>query len=97
MRNDPHSGTLDERRRRRRVAAMFGRDAERARLRRLLAPRGPAIAWLHGGHGMGKSTLLAAFEADAADAGRRLLRLRGGSVEPSPGSWPPSRRVRLRS
>lgn len=84
MRNDEPGETLGTRLARGRVAAMVGRDAERARLRDLLAPGGPAIAWLHGGHGIGKSTLLAAFEADAAAVGRRVLRLRGGLVEPSP-------------
>jgi flagellar biosynthesis GTPase FlhF len=39
-------------------AALVGREAERARLAALLAPPGPAVVFVHGPGGIGKTTLV---------------------------------------
>jgi AAA ATPase-like protein len=54
-----------------------GRDDERARLRRLLEPDGPIVAYVHGLAGVGKSTRLHAFAADARAAGAATVELDG--------------------
>ena len=50
------------------AGAITGRDRERAQLRRLLEPGGPVVAYVHGLAGVGKSTLLHAFAAEARAA-----------------------------
>ena len=81
-----------------------GRERERAQLRRLLEPDGPVVAYVHGLAGVGKTTLLHAFAADAREAGAVVVEL-DGHVVPAhaarvPGSRsaaPPSRRPPRRS
>ena len=51
------------------VRVMIGRRGERQAVGRLLDPDGPRVCFVHGLPGIGKSTLLAAFRADAAAAG----------------------------
>jgi AAA ATPase-like protein len=57
-----------------------GREHERAQLRRLLEPDGPVVAYVHGLAGVGKTTLLHAFTADAREAGFATLELDGHVV-----------------
>jgi DNA-binding winged helix-turn-helix (wHTH) protein len=57
-----------------------GRERERAQLRRLLEPDGPVVAYVHGLAGVGKTTLLHAFTADAREAGFATLELDGHVV-----------------
>jgi hypothetical protein len=61
-----------------------GRARELALLDRLLAPGGALVAYVHGPAGIGKSTLLAAFEQALAERGVPCLKVEGGGVEPTP-------------
>jgi DNA-binding response OmpR family regulator len=65
------------------AAAITGRERERAQLRRLLEPGGPVVAYVHGLAGVGKTTLLHAFAADARAAGAATLELDGHVVYPT--------------
>jgi DNA-binding winged helix-turn-helix (wHTH) protein len=80
------------------AGAITGRAHERAQMRRLLEPGGPAVAYVHGLAGVGKSTLVHAFAADARAAGavtveldahvlystqRAVLAALGGGPEPT--------------
>ena len=51
------------------VRVVIGRDRERQEVGRLLDADGPGVCFVHGLAGIGKSTLLSAFRADAAAAG----------------------------
>jgi DNA-binding response OmpR family regulator len=68
------------------AGALTGRERERAQLRRLLEPDGPVVAYVHGLAGVGKTTLLHAFAADARAAGAVTLELDGHVVYPTQGS-----------
>ena len=57
-----------------------GRERERAQLRRLLEPDGPVVGYVHGLAGVGKTTLLHAFAAEAREAGAVVLELDGHVV-----------------
>jgi DNA-binding response OmpR family regulator len=70
----------------RQAGAIAGRERERAQLRRLLEPDGPVIAYVHGLAGVGKTTLLHAFAADARAAGAVTLELDGHVVYPTQAS-----------
>lgn len=61
-----------------------GRERELARLATLFEPGGPIVVLLHGVGGIGKTSLLRAFERESAARGRqvRLLDCRG--IEPVP-------------
>jgi DNA-binding winged helix-turn-helix (wHTH) protein len=59
------------------AGAITGREAERAQLGRLLEPEGPVVAFVHGLAGVGKSTLLRAFAADARAAGFHTVEIDG--------------------
>ena len=59
------------------AAAIIGRDRETAQLRRLLEPGGPVVAYVHGLAGVGKTTLLHAFAADARAAGFTTVEVDG--------------------
>src|SRR5258708_38052278 len=61
-----------------------GRERELARLATLFEPGGPIVVLLHGVGGIGKTSLVRAFERESAARGRqvRLLDCRG--VEPVP-------------
>src|SRR5262245_22014356 len=61
----------------RHASAITGREHERAQLSRLLEPDGPVIAYVHGLAGVGKTTLLHAFAADARTAGAVTVELDG--------------------
>jgi hypothetical protein len=56
---------------------IIGRLRERAELRRLLEPDGPVVGFVHGLAGVGKTTLLRAFAAEAREAGAAVLELDG--------------------
>ena len=58
-----------------RAGVITGRERERALLWRLLEPGGPVVAHIHGLAGVGKTTLLHAFAADAREAGVTVLEL----------------------
>jgi hypothetical protein len=58
-----------------RAGEIAGRGAERALLGELLAPDGPVVAYVHGLAGVGKSTLVRAFAADARAAGAAVVEL----------------------
>src|SRR5687767_10918795 len=62
------------------ASQITGRERERAELRRLLGADGPVVAYIHGLAGVGKSTLLHAFVADARTAGAAVLELDGHVV-----------------
>jgi AAA ATPase domain len=66
-----------------RRANFVGREAERAFLLDLLEDDGPAIAFVSGIAGIGKSALLDAFAAEAAAAGAVVVALDGEAVEPT--------------
>lgn len=62
---------------------MIGRDEERHSVGRLLDPNGPRVCFVHGLAGIGKSTLLSAFRADAAAAGVATWYLDCATVDPT--------------
>jgi DNA-binding winged helix-turn-helix (wHTH) protein len=69
------------------AGAITGRERERAQLQRLLAPGGPVVAYVHGLAGVGKTTLLHAFAADARAAGVATIQLDGHVVYPTQGAF----------
>jgi hypothetical protein len=69
-------GTLLEQR----AGAPAGRERERALLGALLEDGGPVVAYVHGLAGVGKSTLLHAFAADARAAGAATVELDGHAL-----------------
>jgi hypothetical protein len=62
------------------ACTITGRESERAQLRALLEPGGPVVAYVHGLAGVGKTTLLHAFAADAGEAGATVVELDGHVV-----------------
>lgn len=64
-------------------ATASGRSREIAGLLELLGEGGPRIAFVHGIAGVGKSTLLAAFSANARDTGATVIQLDGAELEPT--------------
>ena len=56
---------------------------ERAQLVELCGPGGPAVVFVHGAGGIGKSVIVSAV---TADLGRRVITVDAGMVEPTPGS-----------
>jgi hypothetical protein len=65
------------------AARLVGRDRERAALLRLVREDMPVATYVHGLAGVGKSTLLAAFVADARSAGVAVVFLDGRAIEPT--------------
>jgi hypothetical protein len=61
-----------------------GRERELARLATLFEPRGPIVVLLHGVGGIGKTSLVRAFERESAARGRRVRLLDCRGVEPVP-------------
>ncbi|HEX5780307.1 MAG TPA: winged helix-turn-helix domain-containing protein [Solirubrobacteraceae bacterium] len=59
---------------------IVGRARERAELRRVVEPDGPVVAYVHGLAGVGKSTLVRAFAAEARETGVAVLELDGHAV-----------------
>lgn len=65
-----------------------GRQRELEQLGQCIAPDGPAVTFLHGMGGMGKSALLEVFEERQRARGVRTLHLDARSFEPTPrGFW----------
>ena len=62
------------------AAALVGRDEERARLTSLLAPHGPAVVFVHGPGGIGKTTLVTGTLASLA---RTCVSVDGHQMEPT--------------
>lgn len=78
--------TIADRLRQARRAGFVGRDAELELFRRAVhggAPE-PAVLYVHGPGGVGKTTLLAMFAELVAGAGRPLVHLDARTVEASP-------------
>jgi len=67
----------------RQATRLVGRDRERAALLRLIHEDVPAVVFVHGLAGVGKSTLLAAFAADACGPGAVVVSLDGRTIEPT--------------
>ena len=63
---------------------LIGRESERAALRLVLGRDGPAVVFVHGIGGVGKSALLETFMSDARAEGAVVVSLDGGAVEPTP-------------
>src|SRR5689334_14989316 len=68
------------------ASAITGRESERAQLRRLLDPDGPVVGYIHGLAGVGKTTLLHAFAADARAAGWATVELDAHTVHCTQGT-----------
>lgn len=69
------------------TADIVGREAELAALRQVLEPSGLRIVHIHGLPGIGKSTLLQAFAAEASECGAAVLLLDCREIEPTPGGF----------
>ncbi len=65
------------------MGACVGRVLERAKLVELCGPGGPAVVFVHGAGGIGKSVIVSAV---TADLGRRVINVDAHMVEPTPGS-----------
>ncbi|MDR5902166.1 winged helix-turn-helix domain-containing protein [Halomonas icarae] len=63
---------------------LAGRGAELEQLATLLDEMGPAVMWVHGVAGIGKSALVGQFLHDAEQRGAQCLLLEGGGIEPTP-------------
>ena len=63
---------------------LIGRESERAALQLVLGRDGPAVVFVHGIGGVGKSALLETFMSDARAQGAVVVSLDGGAVEPTP-------------
>ncbi len=66
------------------AAAFIGRKRELARLQSIFEPDGPIVVLLHGVGGIGKTSLLQAFEREASAQGRQVRRLDCRGIEPIP-------------
>lgn len=75
---------VEDRLARARVQLHVGRESERRRLESLLAPGGPAVVFVHGAPGIGKSALV---DAVVAATGRSAIRLDARRVEPTPAAF----------
>src|SRR5262245_41051483 len=64
-------------------ARLVGRDRERSALLRLVREDVPVVLFVHGLAGVGKSTLLASFAADARERGAAVVSLDGRTIEPT--------------
>lgn len=78
--------TLGDRLVHHRRSTTVGRSSELAELRELLAPGGPVVFLVSGLGGMGKSTLLQMFSADAEATGARVVALDCRTIEPTEGA-----------
>ena len=67
-----------------RRAALVGRDAELDALLGVLDDDGPLAVVVHGVAGSGKSALLRAFRAEAAERGAAVASVDGRAIEPTP-------------
>ena len=64
-------------------SGLVGRVPERAFLHQVLIEEGPAVAFVHGIGGVGKSTLLETFASEARGRGAIVVRLDCGAIEPT--------------
>ncbi len=65
-------------------SGLVGRESERAFLHSVLGEEGPFVVFIHGIGGVGKSTLVEAFTAEARARGAVVLGIDSGSIEPTP-------------
>jgi hypothetical protein len=70
-----------------RSSTIVGRERERARLAELLQEGGPVVAHVHGLGGVGKTTLVHAFEADARAAGAETVYVDAHGLYATQGSF----------
>ncbi|MDH6228285.1 MULTISPECIES: ATP-binding protein [Streptomyces] len=82
-------GSLAERLRWARERAFVGRREQLALFREALsgAPDAPAVLYVHGPGGVGKSTLLRRFADEGRDAGRPVVEVNGRLIDPSPAGF----------
>lgn len=66
---------------------LLGRTSEQARLLGLLEEDGPAVLFLHGLAGIGKSSLVGLVSAEARRGGALVIRLDGNLLEPTPAGF----------
>lgn len=79
------NATIRDRIEREQAARFFGRERELADLEtRLVDDGGPAVTFVHGIGGIGKTSLLDALERRLRGAGVTLLRFDCGAIEPTP-------------
>src|SRR5437868_3400319 len=84
----PEEARVGDRLKKLRRRHFVGRHRELAQLEQCTSPDGPAVTFLHGIGGMGKSTLLEVLEERLRARGVRTLRLDARGVEPTPrGFW----------
>ncbi|MEU6431259.1 AAA family ATPase [Microbispora sp. NPDC046973] len=83
------SGSLADRLRWARERAFVGRSTELAVFRQALAgcADAPAVIYVHGPGGVGKSTLLRRFADESRDAGRPVVEVNGRLIDPSPAGF----------
>ncbi len=69
--------------------SIVGRVEERELFRAAIADGAPplSIFWIHGPGGIGKTTLLSAFDADARDRGFVSAMLSSDEMDPAPAAW----------
>jgi energy-coupling factor transporter ATP-binding protein EcfA2 len=86
---ETHSSRLAERLASARARCFVGRTPELNLFRQILSAAHPPIAVLHvyGPGGVGKSTLLREYARLATEAGVRVIRLDGRTLDPSPGGF----------
>jgi Transcriptional regulatory protein, C terminal len=70
--------------RRGRRTTLAGRNAELRLLRQATAPAGPAVAYVHGPAGIGKTALISTLDACFENEGVRRWHIAAGAVEPTP-------------
>src|ERR1700674_5731903 len=68
-------------------AGLLGRASEQAQLLGLLEEDGPAVLFLHGLAGMGKTSLVGLVSAEARRHGAIVVRLDGTLLEPTPAGF----------
>jgi predicted AAA+ superfamily ATPase len=70
-------------------ATSLGERLRRAGERAFLAgdDAAPSLLYVHGPGGVGKSTPLRPFAAEAAGTGRTVVEVEGRSIDPSPGAF----------
>src|SRR3954453_16329326 len=85
----PSQRSLSERLRWARERAFVGRQGELERFGAALhgEPGSPAVVYVHGPGGVGKSTLLRRFADVSRDAGRHVIEVNGRLIDPSPAGF----------
>lgn len=69
------------------ATSILGRDHELSVLARLFDDEAPLVVHMHGGSGIGKTTLLRSFAAQAPGRGCSVVLIDGAAVEPTPSGF----------